>query len=97
MADFRITSTRGGLNNSDPSNAIPDDQVVTAENVEWITSMLGERRRGCEAISVTGSDLVGKDRVSFLYRHSPTPDETASQLWAFGVTGTSSSALCFKT
>lgn len=97
MADFVIRSLRGGLNNSDPPTSIPDDQVVTANNVEFVTSMCGERRLGADNISITGSDLVGKDRVAFLYRHLPTTDETASELWALGVTGTSSSSLCRKT
>jgi hypothetical protein len=96
MADFTIASLRGGLNNSDPSNAIPDDQVTVAQNVEFITSMLGERRRGATAIDISGSDLVGHDRVPFLHRHLPTTDETEAQLWALGVTGTASSSLVYK-
>ncbi len=97
MADFVIRSLRGGLNNSDPSNAIPDDQVVTAENVEFVSSMLGERRLGCTAIDTAGSGLATKSRVSFIYRHVPATDEGDAELWALGVTGTSSSALCRKT
>ena len=96
MADFTISSLRGGLNNSDPSNAIPDDQVTKADNVEFITSMLGERRRGATAIDVSGSGLVGHNRVPFLHRHLPTTDETAAQLWALGVTGTASSTRVYK-
>jgi hypothetical protein len=58
--------------------------------------MLGERRRGSTAVTVTGSDIEGNDRVTFLHRHLPTSDETAAQLWAFGVTGTASSDLAYK-
>lgn len=96
MSDFIVKSLRAGMNNSDPSIALAEDQCVLAQNVEWTSSMLGERRRGSEAIDVTGSDLVGKDRVTFLHRHLPTTDETAAQLWALGVTGTASSSLVYK-
>lgn len=95
--DLTISSLRGGVNNSDPAISLPEDQCVLAKNVEWVESMLGERRRGSVAISVSGSDISGKDRVTFLHRHLPTSDETASELWVLGVTGTSSSALCKKT
>lgn len=96
MPDFIIKSLRGGMNDSDPPIALPDDQCVLAQNVEFHRSMLGERRRGSTAIDITGSDLVGNDRCTLLYRHLPTTDETAAQLWAFGVTGTASSDLCYK-
>ena len=92
-----ISSLRGGLNETEVPTAIPQDQCSTATNVEFTDSMLGERRRGTTAVTIAGSDLVGKDRVTFLYRHLPTADETASELWAFGVTGTASSALVRKT
>lgn len=95
--DLIISSLRGGMNNADPSISLPDDQCVLAKNVEWVESMLGERRRGSVAISVSGSDLSGRDRVTFLHRHLPTSDETAAELWALGVTGTASSSLCKKT
>lgn len=96
MPDFRIVSLRGGLNNSDPPTSLPDDQCTVASNVEWVESMLGERRRGCDAITVTGG-LVGHDKVPFLFRHLPTNDESEAELWALGVTGTSSAALVRKT
>jgi len=94
---LRIANLRGGLNNSDPPSTIPDDQVTVAENVEFVVSMCGERRLGTDGINITGSDLVGKDRVSYLYRHVSTTNEGDAELWALGVTGTSSSALCHKT
>jgi hypothetical protein len=95
--DFIIRSLQGGLNNSDPSNSIPDDQVTVAENVEWVQSMLGERRLGSDNISITGSDLVSRDAVSFLYRYLPTSDESQSELWAVGVVGQTVGVLVRKT
>lgn len=96
MSDFIIKSLRGGMNNSDPPIALAEDQCVLAENVEWVTSMLGERRKGSTAVTISGSGISGMDRVAFLHRHLPTTDETAAQLWALGVTGTASSALVYK-
>lgn len=97
MPDFTISSLRGGMNDSDPPIALPNDQCVLAENAEFIKSMLGERRRGSTAVDISGSDLVGNDRITFLHRHTPTSTNADSELWALGVTGTASSDLCRKT
>jgi hypothetical protein len=95
VADFVLKSLRGGLNNSDPAISLPDDQCTLATNVEFNKSMLGERRRGTSAITLPSS-VSGKDRVTFLFRHLPTSDETAAQLWVLGVTGTASYQLAYK-
>ena len=65
------------------------------ENAEWITSTIGERRRGTASIDLT-SGPGSETEVTFLERHLPSNDETASELWALGVTGTSSSTLSRK-
>jgi hypothetical protein len=91
-----LTSLRGGMNNTDPAIGLPDDQCILARNVEFVDSMLGERRLGTSAITLP-TDLSDRDRVTFLYRHLPTDDETAAELWALGVTGTSTAKLCRKT
>lgn len=96
VSDFILTSLRGGLNNSDPAIAIPNDQCVAALNVEWITSMLGERRRGTSAITLPAS-LSGKDRITWIHRHVPGTDETAAEFWALGVTGTTTMQVARKT
>lgn len=95
MADFVITSTQGGLNNSDPPIAIADDQVTEAFDIEWVRSPLGARRRGATAISLAGSVIPVYEMVTFLQRHLPDETETSAQLWAMGVSG-SSSALAYK-
>ncbi len=89
-----LQSLRGGLNNSDPAINIPDDQCVAANNVEFNKSLLGERRRGTSAITVSAS--MTKERITFLSRHLSTVDETAAQLWILGVTGTASYRLDYK-
>lgn len=96
MPDFILSSLRGGMNNTDPSIAIPEDQSVLAQNVEYVESMLGERRLGTTAISLP-SFLSLRDRIPFLFRHLPSADETGAELWALGVTGTSAAHLGHKT
>lgn len=95
MADYILTSMRGGLNNSDPALSLPDNQATVAQNVEWVNAMLAERRLGSTAVTLSAT-MTAKDRVTFLFRDLPTSDETAARLWAFGVTGTASSRLEFK-
>ena len=96
MPDFAITSLRGGMNNTDPAIGLPDDQCVNATNVEFVDSMLGERRRGTSALTLPAF-LSGKDRITFSHRHLPTDDETAAELVLLGVTGTTTAALGRKT
>lgn len=96
MPDLSLISLRGGMNNTDPAIALPEDQCVLAQNVEFVESMLGERRLGTDAIDLPAF-LSARDRVTFLMRHLPTEDETAAQLWALGITGTSTAKLGYKT
>lgn len=96
MPDLRIMSLRGGLNSTDTPTALAPDQCTVATNVEWITSQLGERRKGTDAISLPAS-ITAHDRVTFLHRHVPGTDETAAELYVLGVTGTASSTLARKT
>ena len=95
LPPLTITSLRGGLNNSDPAISIAMDQCVVANNIEMHHSMLGERRNGTLAITL-GTNIANKDRVTLLFRHLPTVDETQSQLWALGVNGTSTYQLSYK-
>lgn len=94
--DIFIKSLRGGMNDSDPSISLPDDQCVLAQNVEFNRSMLGERRKGSTAITLPAS-ISSHERVPFLYRHLPSTDETAAELYVAGLTGTSSLTLSRKT
>lgn len=96
MADFVLASLRGGVNLHDPKTALADDQCVTATNVELVSSMLGERRRGTSAVTLPAS-LSGKERISFLHRHVPGTDDTAAELWAFAFTTGGSGVLSRKT
>ena len=96
MADFVLKSLRGGVNTTDPKISLPDDQVTVANNVEFFRSMLGERRRGTDAIDLPAS-ISGKDRVTFVFRYIPSTDETAAELYVLGVTSTTTAVLSRKT
>lgn len=94
--DITIVSLKGGLNNTDDAAAIPADQCTEAFNVEFDKAMLGRRRAGTTAVTLSAA-LDAHDRVPFLFNHIPGTDETAAELWVLGVTGTASSTLERKT
>lgn len=90
MADLVIPSLRGGMNDTDPPNAIADDQCVEAVNVEWFDTTLGERRAGTEALDVTDSGLDDEDGIVHLTQWFPTNQVDVPELWAIAATpGTS--------
>lgn len=91
MADFLISSLRGGLNEDAPIS-IADDQVTVASNIEWVLSPLGERRLGASGIDLTGAGLAGYDRVTWIHRHLPTTDLRDAQLWLLAVKDATSTA-----
>lgn len=91
-----ITSLAGGLNDSDPPTELTDDQCVTATNVEFHRSTMGERRKGATAIDLTGSAIESCTRVVWLHRHLPTSDPADAQLWALGITDPSTAVLVYK-
>jgi hypothetical protein len=81
------------MNDSDPPIALPDDQVTLAQNVEFNRSTLGERRRGAEAINLTGSPFTGCDRCVWTHRHLPTSDASDAQFWALCIDDTGPTAV----
>jgi hypothetical protein len=81
--NFTLASLRGGLDDTSPPITLADDACTLAENVEFVNSTLGERRRGCEAISLPtsiSSDLT-LDATTWMYRHLPENDEGEAELW----------------
>ena len=95
MADFTLSSLRGGMNSQDPPVALPDDQSVMAMNVEYTKSTLGERRRGAQPITID-SLLANREQATFLHRHLPTSNEAQSELWVMATTGESGYFLARK-
>lgn len=85
MGDLLITSLRGGLNNAESPSLLRDDQCTRVENIDFGRAALGGKRAGSTAIDLTGSTLAGA--VTALFRHTPSNDETAAQLWAIAMSG----------
>ncbi len=77
-----IDDLTGGLNTTDPPQAIQDNQCQTAENIEWIETRLAQRRQG--GVNSIGTNVwgVGASLLG-IFRHTPTTDEAAAELWAF--------------
>lgn len=82
------------FNDTDPPNALAIDECTVADNVEFFSSTLGERRKGCTSVTITDSDLEGETVIVFLGRHFPTDDEIDNELWAVGATPGTSAVVC---
>lgn len=76
-----ISSLRGGLDDTSPPLSVAKDACTIAENVEFVRSTLGERRKGCAPIDLP-TEFDGFDAVTMLSRHYPTTDEGDVELWA---------------
>jgi hypothetical protein len=59
ITPITLVSLRGGMNDTDPANSLPDDQCVNATNVEFFSSAVGERRAGCDPLDPTNSNING--------------------------------------
>lgn len=81
-----LTSLTGGMNDTLPPSALPDDQCVLAENAEFFASKLGERRNGCGPLSITSSGLTGQAAIVHLSEWFPSNSILAAEWWAIGST-----------
>lgn len=90
---FSLTSLRGGMNDTDPAHELPQDQCVLAENVEFFYSSLGERRLGCEAVSLADGSLTDETETVHISQRFPNDDDVRSpEYWVITATpGTSAS------
>lgn len=70
--DLQITGLSAGLNNTDSSSALAEDECTVAENAEFFYSSCGERRNGCGPMDITGSALNTEAEVVFLTQWLPT-------------------------
>jgi hypothetical protein len=82
---FTISDLRGGVNNSDSPTLIPATQVVDCRNVDFRDGSLGAKRRGTEAIDLTGSAFDSP--VIAVFRHTPTTNPANDELWAIDENG----------
>lgn len=79
---FTLSSLKGGLDDTDSLSSIANDACTVAENVEFVNSALGSRRKGCEAIELPDlSGIPQLDAAVWMYRHLPSSDETEAELW----------------
>ena len=77
-----IANLRGGRNDSDPPEMLPDDQCAEALNVDWWEGTVANKRGGASALGITFSSGGPFTVVGSLLRHVPGIDETAAELWA---------------
>ena len=78
-----IGDARGGRNGVDPPLTLRENEVVDAVNVEYFHSSLGRKRQGilgAQAGFSSGGPFTGK--LSSLFRHVPSTDETVAEQWA---------------
>lgn len=78
-----IDDLRGGRNGYDPPWAIRDNECADAVNVDFYQSRCGRKRGGCTAATATFSAGGPFNDITSLFRHVPSTDETAAELWGF--------------
>lgn len=86
FGDIAITSLEGGLNDTDPPQALKDNECVVAENVEFFNSSCGERRAGSVSLSLTGSGLDDESTMVHLSQWFPTNSATSAEYLAISAT-----------
>lgn len=86
VPDITIKSLRGGLNNTDPAQALHPDECTDATNVEFFASSCGERRLGCATISLTSSGLTVESNICHISQWFPTNVPTLPELIGIAVT-----------
>jgi hypothetical protein len=96
-----IVDLRGGRNDSDPPEMLPDDQCMEALNVDWWEGTVANKRQGSTALSTTfssGGPFTGIIGSLLRFAHANATAETASELWAVddaGVIGRLAGATTF--
>jgi len=95
--DLSIPSLRGGLNDTDPPHLLADDECTVANNVEFFFSSLGERRKGCETVDITGSGAETAAALTFVDSWFPQNDVVYPEYWILGATEGVSTNLARRT
>jgi len=54
---FLLRDLRGGMENTDEPQAIPENMVADARNIDWMLGTIGGKRAGCSSLSVDASVL----------------------------------------
>jgi hypothetical protein len=77
-----IDDLTGGLNDTDAPQDIGQNQCQIAQNVEWTTTRVAQRRQGgTNGIHAT-EPWGASSSLHALMRHTPTADESAAELFA---------------
>lgn len=84
--DLSIPSLCGGLNDTDPPHLLDEDQCTIAANVEFAYSSLGERRKGCETVDITGSGVESQAVITYLDSWFPANDVVYPEYLILGAT-----------
>ncbi len=78
---------------TDPPTALADDQCVSALNVEFLNSLLGDRRNGCTQVSLAGSGLNSANTaVIHISEWAPTDNPLDTEWWVVGSTAVNTGA-----
>ena len=93
---LNILSLRGGMNDTDPPNALSDDQCTLAQNVEFFYSMLGERRAGCGPLVITSSDLDDEAVIVHISQWFPSNQIVVPEVFAIGATAGVSTTVAYR-
>lgn len=89
MDDFLVlTDLRGGRSGRHQcSLGENDNQVDEAMNIDYFYSRCGNKRWGCQSISLSGQGTQVELDCS-MFRHVPGGDETVAELWTFNQNST---------
>ncbi len=96
-SDIQIMSLRGGQNDTDPPNALLDDQATKMENIELFFSMMGERRNGCDPLDITSSDIEDEAVVVHLSQWFPLNDVMNPEFISVAATPLTSTTMSKRT
>ncbi len=86
VEDINVETMRGGLNDTDPANALKPDECEQADNIEFFFSMCGERRGGSASLSLTSSGLTTESLICHLSQWFPTNVPTLPEYIAIAAT-----------
>lgn len=86
VPDINVETMRGGLNDTDPANALKPDECTQADNIEFFASMCGERRGGSVSLSLTSSGLTVESLICHLSQWFPTNVPTLPEYIAIAAT-----------
>lgn len=89
-----IEDLRGGFNDAETPGDVRPNQAVLCENIDLDRATCGGKRLGTSHKS--NGYAVATTRATFLFRHTPTNDETETELWAAGPNASGTGLIAFR-